>query len=61
MHLDILDEIPSCLTAIKMFMDTEVARQGRSLYLENSAREFLQFDNALSDVPLPKKTEPRTT
>eukprot|EP00494_Astrolonche_serrata_P003616 UN03623 len=50
MHLDILDEIPSWLTAIKMFMDTEVARQGRSLYLEIVPGSFA-FDNALSDVP----------
>jgi len=61
MHVDVLDEIPSWLKSVKMFLDIEVARAGKDLFLADSRNYgYLKFEEDLSDVPLPTRIEPRT-
>lgn len=60
MHVDVLDEIPSWLQSVKMFLDIEIAKQGQKWLSESTTKQYIQFDQDISDVPLPKKIEPRT-
>jgi len=59
MHVDVLDEIPSWLKSVKMFLDIEVARMGRDTLSDSKSVDYMAVDENLSDVPLPKRVEPR--
>merc|ERR1719204_715173 len=59
MHVDVLHEIPSWLKSVKMFLDIEVARGGKSLMSDSKAISYMRVDENLSDVPLPTRVEPR--
>jgi len=59
MHVDVLDEIPSWLKAVQMFLDIEVARAGKDMISDSKSVGYMAVDENLSDVPLPKRVEPR--